>query len=187
MTSEKQIQANRQNALKGGVKTEAGKAVSRLNAVTHGIFSGEALLPGENKDMLDELRDTMLQQLKPEGELETILVERIIHSTWRLKRILRSEGVLSPRYLLDGYNAKTGSTVRSRRRKGDRLAAIDYRYSQWQTILKYETAIERQVYKAMHELERLQAARLREQAFSSMAFHPLAMDAPIAQEDSPAL
>jgi hypothetical protein len=34
MASEKQIQANRLNALKGGVKTEEGKAVIRLSALS---------------------------------------------------------------------------------------------------------------------------------------------------------
>ena len=39
MTSKKQIEANKQNALKGGVKTEAGKTVSRMNATKYGFFS----------------------------------------------------------------------------------------------------------------------------------------------------
>ena len=47
MTSEKQILANRLNALKAGVKTEEGKAAVRLNAVTHGFFSKAVLAPGE--------------------------------------------------------------------------------------------------------------------------------------------
>jgi len=43
MTTEKQIQANRLNALKGGVKTEEGKAAVRLNAPSHGFFCNEVL------------------------------------------------------------------------------------------------------------------------------------------------
>ena len=34
-TSQKQIEANRENAKLGGVKTEEGKAVSRYNAIKH--------------------------------------------------------------------------------------------------------------------------------------------------------
>lgn len=48
MTTEKQIEANRLNALKGGVKTGQGKAAVRLNAVSHGLLSKEVLLPGED-------------------------------------------------------------------------------------------------------------------------------------------
>ncbi len=39
MTTEKQVNANRENALLGGVKTEEGKEKSRMNAVKHGFFS----------------------------------------------------------------------------------------------------------------------------------------------------
>ena len=35
--SDKQLEANRKNAKLGGVKTEEGKAVSRLNALKHGV------------------------------------------------------------------------------------------------------------------------------------------------------
>ena len=35
MTSEKQITANRENGKKGGVKTNAGKTASKMNALKH--------------------------------------------------------------------------------------------------------------------------------------------------------
>jgi hypothetical protein len=53
MATEKQIQVNRINALKAGVKTEAacpltftrqgGKAVSRMNALSHGFYSSSPI------------------------------------------------------------------------------------------------------------------------------------------------
>jgi hypothetical protein len=47
--SSRRIGANKQNAKKStGPRTEQGKAVSRLNALQHGILSGELVLPGEN-------------------------------------------------------------------------------------------------------------------------------------------
>ncbi len=50
MTSEKQIRANRRNALKStGPKTPEGKATVRLNARTHGLRSQEILFPGEDE------------------------------------------------------------------------------------------------------------------------------------------
>ena len=39
MATEKQITANRKNALKGGVKTDAGKSTTRQNGMKHGFFS----------------------------------------------------------------------------------------------------------------------------------------------------
>jgi hypothetical protein len=44
------------------VKTEGGKAISRLNAVTHGFFSSEALLPGEDNLLLNDLQDKYMEE-----------------------------------------------------------------------------------------------------------------------------
>ena len=147
MTTEKQIIANRINAHTGGVKTDAGKAAIRLNAVTDGIFCHDAVLPGEDSELLDSMREKFMQQFDPVGEMETVLVERIISSTWRLKRVLRSDTRLSTKYFL-----KTEDTAEPN-------GGIDYRYTSWQNLSKYENSIERQIYRAMHELERIKQTR----------------------------
>ncbi len=136
MATEKQINANRLNARRGGVKTAAGKAVSRLNAVSHGFFSNDLVLPGEDNTLLVRLRDRFMAELKPRGELETILVERFITVAWRLKRLIASE------------------------RKQQAKICPDYRFASWQNQQRYEITLERQMYKALHELERLRNARL---------------------------
>jgi hypothetical protein len=150
MTTEKQIAANRLNGLKGGRNTHKNVLAARFNSVSHGIFSNDALLPGEDSSMLEQLREKCFTEIKPVGELETILVERIISSTWRLKRALKSE---------QKYVRPSFSDVN---RMADYLSGIDYRYPGWQNFSKYETSLERQIYKAMHELERLQRSRLGE-------------------------
>src|SRR5215212_9626975 len=92
MTSDKQVQANRQNALKStGPKTPEGKAAIRLNAVKHGLLSHEILLPGEDHEALRELDERLRNELQPVGELENLLVDRIIASYWRLRRLGRVE------------------------------------------------------------------------------------------------
>ena len=56
MTSEKQAEANRRNALKStGPKTPEGKSTVRHNALRHGLLSRDILLPGEDEDALREL------------------------------------------------------------------------------------------------------------------------------------
>jgi hypothetical protein len=138
VASEKQIAANRLNALKGGVKTAEGKAAVRLNAVSHGLLSNEVLLTGEDSHRLAALRQQFLAELQPVGELETLLVERIVSSFWRLRRCVRIEKI----------RTKHGG---------------DYRYEDWGVFMRYETALERQIYKAIHELQRLQIARVASQ------------------------
>ena len=92
MTSEKKAQANRRNALKStGPKTPEGKAAVRLNALKHGLRSRETLLPGEDEEALRELGERLRDELQPVGELENLLVDRIVAAYWRLRRLGRVE------------------------------------------------------------------------------------------------
>ena len=92
MTSDKQIDANRQNALKStGPKTPDGKDAVRLNALRHGLLSEEILLPGEDEEALRELTEGLRDELQPVGELEGLLVDRITSLLWRLRRLARVE------------------------------------------------------------------------------------------------
>ena len=92
MTSEKQARANRKNALEStGPKTPEGKAAVRLNALKHGLLSRETLLPGEDEEALTELSDLLREELQPVGELQNLLVDRIISAYWRLSRLGRVE------------------------------------------------------------------------------------------------
>ncbi len=86
MVSKKQLVANKRNAKKGGVKTAEGKAVTRLNALKHGLLTDEILLTNENEEALTGLEERLVAELQPQGELEGILVDRIVSSVWRLKR-----------------------------------------------------------------------------------------------------
>ena len=92
MTSEKKAQANRQNALKStGPKTPEGKDAVRLNAMKHGLLCQEVLLPGEDEEALRELSEHLWTELKPVGEMENLLVDRISASHWKLRRLGRVE------------------------------------------------------------------------------------------------
>src|SRR5919107_2834685 len=88
MTSKKQVQANRQNALKStGPKTPEGKDAVRLNANKHGLRKAEVLLPGEDEEALKELDENLRAELQPVGELENLLVDNIVADHWRLRRL----------------------------------------------------------------------------------------------------
>jgi hypothetical protein len=92
MTSDRKAEANRQNALKStGPKTLEGKTAVRLNAVKHGLLAEEILLPGEDEAALRKLGERLRTELQPVGELENMLVARIISAQWRLRRLGRVE------------------------------------------------------------------------------------------------
>lgn len=98
MTSEKQIEANRENAKKGGVKTAAGKKVSRMNALKHGILAEHVTIQrGPNfEDELQyvELREELFTHFEPVGPLECMLVDQLFSIHWRLRRVPRAERAL---------------------------------------------------------------------------------------------
>jgi len=79
MTSDNKAEANRRNALKStGPRTPEGKAAVHLNALRHGLRSEQILLPGEDKEALRELDEHLRAELDPHGELERLLLDRIV-------------------------------------------------------------------------------------------------------------
>jgi hypothetical protein len=78
-TSERQAEANRHNATKStGPRTAAGKAVVALNGIKHGLLSREVLIKGESEADLVDFGKRLRRQLAPVGELELLLVDRIV-------------------------------------------------------------------------------------------------------------
>ena len=96
MTTEKQHKANRENALVStGPVTPEGKALVSQNAVKHGIFAKDLVITtGDGKEDAQEYRellDGLILSLKPSGQMECLLVEKIAVDYWRLRRVLRFE------------------------------------------------------------------------------------------------
>jgi len=153
--SEKQLLANRKNAKKGGVKTPQGKAKTRLNAVRHGLLCQDLVLPSEDECAFAELRERFITDLQPAGELEKLLVLRIASGFWRLDRALRVETALLARNI-DRHEAYL---LKFSDQACPPMAACGLETEQLQKLLRYETPIEKQIYKAKQELEGLQTAR----------------------------
>lgn len=87
MISDKQLEANRRNALKStGPKTEDGKSISSKNALTHGLRAQQIVIEGESQEEFDDFCELLIDHLSPDGPLEMLLVDRIAASFWRLRR-----------------------------------------------------------------------------------------------------
>ncbi len=83
MTSEKQLIANRQNAMKStGPQSVEGKIIVSKNATRHGILSKEVPFDEDEKMELDELYLSLHDQFKPDGEYERLLVDRMVKRDW---------------------------------------------------------------------------------------------------------
>src|SRR5574343_1104831 len=87
--SEKQLEANRENAKKGGVKTEEGKANSKYNALKHGIL--KEVVSDYEVEFYEVIKERLEDQFKPVGVLEKFLVDRIGVYYLKLYRLAKAE------------------------------------------------------------------------------------------------
>jgi hypothetical protein len=84
MATKKQIAASRRNAKKStGPKTPAGKAVSRFNALRHGLRARLALSE-EDLHELTQIREQYLRDWQPQTPDQRRLVARAAFAEWKL-------------------------------------------------------------------------------------------------------
>ena len=157
----------------GGPKTAAGKAAIANNNLRHGLLSRRLLLAHEDPHELDALSDRLHSQLQPVGPLETLLVDRILAATWRLTRALNAE----TRQMQRSYRLSVARSAFDDYRAGEQNPDADpdpelveqaYNLAESRIVNdnnldrigRYETAIERQLYRALHALQTLQASLL---------------------------
>lgn len=137
-TSPRKVEANRRNAQRStGPKTPEGKAKSSQNSITHGILVKKFLdrARPETITEIESLAEAIREHYEPVGMLEDLLVQKIVIELARDHRVLGVEqefdGDASPMLLV----ARLGLMAR------------------------YTTSTSRALYRAMQELERVQAAR----------------------------
>lgn len=148
-TNKNQLNATSEEANKGGVKTEEGKAVVRFNAVKHGILGD--LVAKYEEDFYKRYLEQLFDEIKPETLLEQILTERIALHYLKLYRVSKAEAehirsFLEPTEMVDFGDAlivKEGYKPLLDDVGVEKLLSI---YS------RYETTIENRLYRAMKEL-----------------------------------
>ena len=201
MSTTAQILANRNNSQKStGPRTAEGLAAMSQNAFKHGLFVDKAVVRDESQDEYDLRREAALAELKPVGGMEFIVAERFFNLSWRLKRAERMQNQ-SIDYLgldeLAGYRAE-GFKEKYRKANGlshddppvagehlllGRTAAVDWSNCRvLDKMLLYERRIESSMYRALHELEKLQAARKKAER-AEAAERQSAEESPPARRD----
>ena len=92
MTSYRQIEANRRNALKStGPKTEAGKQASRCNAVRHGLTAETVIGALEDAEDYKAFEAAITADYDAQSAVERELVLRLASLLWRLRRATTME------------------------------------------------------------------------------------------------
>ena len=170
MTTQKQLEANRRNARKSsGPKTQPGKSLSKLNALKHGLRAEQVLVPGEDEREFADLRQGLLEDLRPEGALEIELFHGLVVDFWRLRRLRMVEvGVFvhrtGPRdtfnssfpQVADGDSGLPGGLGRAFVRDGSGTNAFS-------KLSRYEASLTRSIHRAINKLLELQAQRRGQQ------------------------
>src|SRR5579885_3476467 len=123
-----------------GPKTPEGKARSSANALKHGLTSRHVVLPGENRAEFDALVARLIQEHRAATALEIEMVHHIAGCLWRLDRARKAEA----EYFYVNFIADQPTRDMERR---------------FALILRYATAIERELHRAIARLQQLQKER----------------------------
>ena len=86
-TSQKQLEANKRNAKKWGIKTSDWKLVSKMNAMKHWLTS-QNIVNTEEKEIFDNTYSTLVDELQPSWFMEIMLLERIAFYYTKLQRAI---------------------------------------------------------------------------------------------------
>src|SRR3954454_827870 len=163
MATPAQITANRANAqLSTGPRSVEGKAAASRNSFKSGLHAQSMIIPGEDPDALEELTGSYEQQFQPVGPIEIALLQTIIRAQWMQQRYSRIEtDYLNARLaaLPEGTEHALGAVMTQDAANGDTL----------NKIFRRQQAAQRDWYKAIETLSRLQTERRRAEVQAATA------------------
>ena len=175
MATESQILANRLNSKKStGPRTPKGKQIISQNSIKHGLTAANDIISSESRPDFDLYRDRLLAELAPQSPIESMLADRVVSLSWRLKRIRRIQNQAidalnkdnntpSPLAKLAQSLFPKGSQPQHAAGSNEdapltlgRLAVKDFSNARvLERLLMYERRIENSLYKTILELQRL--------------------------------
>ena len=92
MTTDRQLQANRENAKKStGPRSPEGKARSSKNALKHGLLAADSVIPGEDPAEFDRHLTLFENTYVPKNYIEREIVRQAADAAWRMQRLSRIE------------------------------------------------------------------------------------------------
>lgn len=152
MTNDRQREANRHNAARStGPNTPEGRAVSSQNARRHGILSERSTSANEDRNLFNNLLNSLVVEFAPEGPMEILLVERLANLFWRERRLVHTETLTLNRIQENNLDPFNGPSVILA------LPLID------QLLLgRYQTMLTNQINSTITQIERLRAQRSQE-------------------------
>jgi hypothetical protein len=167
--------ASRANGAKSrGPRTADGKARASQNALKHGMCAKKfLLLPDDSRAEFAALESALLQDLRPEGALETLLARRLIAAAWRLARADRLEFEI----LIDGDLRESPGRVLTRDGGAERAFA---------TLVRYRSGAQAEFFRTLRALQAQPPAAEADAPPAGMVDGaPMPATAGVRPEDSP--
>ena len=128
MSSLKQIEANRRNALKStGPTTPEGKERSRRNALRHGLTAETIIAALEDADDYQAFEAAMIADYDAESAVERELVLRLASVLWRLRRATGIETALFES--VTANSATSNRVIHARPSSSQPISRIKIKYS----------------------------------------------------------
>lgn len=149
MTTTKQINANRKNALNGGVKTEQGKSITRMNAVKYGFFS--KIITEYDKLINEDFCKSIYECFMPVNEYENQMVEILLSNLLTFRKICLIEKEDIETKLHPDEKMNFDICIKEGYKPIIQLDLLD----DLNKFQKYKTSIQNNIIKIEHELERL--------------------------------
>src|ERR1700689_176574 len=162
MISEKQLEANRSNALlSSGPKSETGRKTSSMNALRHGLTGQVTTMTDEDRAAHDQFSKALMKDLAPEGAMETQLAQRVATDSWRLNRASAIEdNLFALGQLQNAGQACPDVPQIDAALISARVFTLESK--QLQLLTLYEQRINRSIQKNLAILQSLQATRKEE-------------------------
>ena len=187
MASQRQLEANRANARRStGPKSQRGKARSKMNAVRHGLTAKQIVVPGEEPEHFDMLREGLNADFAPGSTIERVLVDQLAVLVWRQQRSPIVEAALLKRLIcplssdlslltdeelaqLRKINArlielrgerKLSDLVDQQDEAGNKKEGLPTRVEMLSILARYETSLMNHITKTINLIHTLQARRL---------------------------
>lgn len=139
-----------------GPRTPEGKAIASRNALKHGLTAKAVVIFDEDAVEYDSFRVGFVESLAPADAVEEFLVDRITSCAWRLRRVVRIE-----REVFEDYESLKNRQHFTQPKSAAHAVMVDAGgLGAFAQLARHEAAIERSMLRSLHELQRLQAARV---------------------------
>ena len=156
-------QARQNGAKAAGTKSPAGIQKSSANSLKHGLTGKAVVLTNESQAHFDDLHLAYVHEFQPESTVEMDLIDQMVASQWRLRRIWRMQTAALDLKMdqQEAEIAKAFKQIDQTTRVSVAFTALANEEKALDLYLRYEIAYTRMHQRAINSLSKLRKEKLR--------------------------